>query len=322
MSGQAVQALLAKINAGPTNKDTASVEQAKKPRPRSTSAKQKTVAPSDQPGSTAAADGDVKGSNIKLKLKGSTNGYTLAPKSTAGATTAGPGSGATAAGGVAAGNRTAPITKRAKDIHDFLKANVGTVMTVQDVLTNTGYDLMQDTELMQRVQGNQYIKFEGPSRLRYRPKNERIMNMGTLLNHIRDNPPGTYTEDVSDCYKGVLDDVALLQQQRSIVVIHNPEKAQDALFPLDTMNISVDPQLAEMFQSVDLPLNVSELQEAVQKAGLRSALANQPQKRPLPVNPKDKQKKRRQHRVNMNKVTNQHLPQLFTGEAPKNIDEA
>lgn len=77
---------------------------------------------------------------------------------------------------------------------------------------------------------------------------------------------------------------------------------------------------------VELPLDVLELQAAVQKAGLRSALATQELKRALPINPNDRrngkrQRAKRERAVNINKVTNAHLPSLFMGVAPKNIDE-
>jgi hypothetical protein len=64
----------------------------------------------------------------------------------------------------------------------------------------------------------------------------------------------------------------------------------------------------------------------VVKTGLRSALASQELKRPtltaLSMGKDGKRKRPRKERaVNINKVTNAHLPSLFTGSAPKNIDE-
>ncbi len=56
------------------------------------------------------------------------------------------------------------------------------------------------------------------------------------------------------------------------------------------------------------------------RAGLRSALAHQPIKRTLVQGPRERQKKPRQQRINIDKATNAHLPFLFQAVQPKNID--
>ncbi len=55
-------------------------------------------------------------------------------------------------------------------------------------------------------------------------------------------------------------------------------------------------------------------------AGLRSALANQPIKRALSGAPKERARKARQQRFNIEKATNAHLPALFQGAQPKALD--
>ncbi|GFH28646.1 predicted protein [Haematococcus lacustris] len=69
-----------------------------------------------------------------------------------------------------------------------------------------------------------------------------------------------------------------------------------------------------------VPSEITDLQAAVLRAGLRSALANQPIKRTAPAAPKQRAKKPRQQRFNLEKATNAHLPQLFSGAQPVNID--
>ena len=81
------------------------------------------------------------------------------------------------------------------------------------------------------------------------------------------------------------------------------------------------------FHEFEVPTNEQELQAAVTTAGLRSALASQGLKRPLAFKPllgpdgKKIKKKRKERAVNMNKVTNAHLPSLFNGLVPKSIEE-
>ena len=108
-------------------------------------------------------------------------------------------------------------------------------------------------------------------------------------------------------------------------MIHNPEPAQDALFPAEMMRVRVDADVVTQFHEVLLPYDVLELQGAVTKAGLRSALAFQELKRPTAAGPgfgRDGKKKRqrKERAVNINKVTNAHLPGLFSGAAPKSIE--
>ncbi len=59
------------------------------------------------------------------------------------------------------------------------------------------------------------------------------------------------------------------------------------------------------------------------KAGLRSALAHQPKKRTASMAAQGREKKRKkgERKINLAKATNQHLPSLFTGAQPVNIDE-
>lgn len=55
-------------------------------------------------------------------------------------------------------------------------------------------------------------------------------------------------------------------------------------------------------------------------AGLRSAIANQPIKRAAAGGKRERAKKPRQQRFKIEKATNAHLPFLFSGAQPKNID--
>jgi hypothetical protein len=128
-------------------------------------------------------------------------------------------------------------------------------------------------------------------------------------------------------FVGVLDDLSILQSEQRVFVINNPEAQQDAVFPAELMEIKVDEDIIAQFHQVEVPKSdVLELQQEVTQAGLKSALASQDLKRPAPVPSnfgKDgkKRKPRKERAVNINKVTNAHLPGLFAGAAPKSLDE-
>jgi hypothetical protein len=74
---------------------------------------------------------------------------------------------------------------------------------------------------------------------------------------------------------------------------------------------TVDADIVDLFHSVQLPSDVTELQKAVEKAGLDSKLRRQELVRAPPV---DKRKAGRK-RPRLGRLTNTHLPSIFAGQA-------
>ncbi|GAX83995.1 hypothetical protein CEUSTIGMA_g11420.t1 [Chlamydomonas eustigma] len=301
------------------------------------------VSPSDQHGKT---------SSMKAKLKGSHNGYTTAVTTQAPAaavstkssvppvsiristTAVASAASAVSKSGVQAVRGTAPISMRLKMVQDYLREHVGEWLSAAEILSGTGQDLAADDVLLQRLKAAPFARIQDDDekqistlRIKYRPHNEGIRDKPTLLNFIREHPNGTYREYIEDSYKGVLEDLNVLQSEQRIFVINNPEAQQDAVFPAELMDVKVDDDIIAHFHQVEVPRNdVLELQQEVTQTGLKSALASQELKRPAPMPSsfgKDgkKRKPRKERAVNINKVTNAHLPGLFAGAAPKSLDE-
>ncbi|KAG1657192.1 hypothetical protein FOA52_003606 [Chlamydomonas sp. UWO 241] len=287
--------------------------------------------------------------DLKVKFKGSTHGYTPNTQ-TAAAVTPPKGGGQRGGAGSAAvpGRSNAalhaqavlsppriPLGKRMKDVQDHLRANLGESFGVADILEATGFDISKDEELLARlriapvVSVDEDVSDAGATRLIYRPKHGHVRDRASLLNFVRDHPHGVWRDEVEDCYRGVTDDLDSLQQDRKVFVIVDPDAAQHgpALFPAEMMGVRVDEDVANQFHEVAMPYDrdVWELQAAVVRQGLRSALAAQELKRHVPSDGKGKDGKKKRPRkeraVNLAKVTNQHLPSLFNGSAPKTIEK-
>lgn len=94
-----------------------------------------------------------------------------------------------------------------------------------------------------------------------------------------------------------------------------------SLYPRDKMDVNVSAKVASLFLSTPVPSNNIDLRSALVLAHLPSALVvTASAKRELTLDKKSKRKKSRAVRVNLEKATNKHLPSLFMGAQPTNID--
>ena len=191
-------------------------------------------------------------------------------------------------------------------------------MGIEEIKLKTGIDLAGDTTLYSRLSAHERVVVLGNT-FKYKPQHN-IYDKVSLLSFIRDHKTGTLLADITDCYKAVMEDVHALQKERKILYMSHPDPTLESLFPLDMMELAVDEDVNSMFHEQVLPVNVQDLQAAVVKAGLKSALAQVPlSKRPV-QSQKDRKRHRAERAVDINKATNKHLPSLFSGAQPKGID--
>ncbi|GFH23193.1 uncharacterized protein HaLaN_20772 [Haematococcus lacustris] len=163
----------------------------------------------------------------------------------------------------------------------------------------------------------------------YRPEIEGVHDKISLLNYVRDLKGRAALADLlRKCYLTAGDDLQALKREGKIFIIGHVEPELETVFECDMMGQQVVSQdVRNLWFEVTqehirdrVPSEITDLQAAVLRAGLRSALANQPIKRTAPAAPKQRAKKPRQQRFNLEKATNAHLPQLFSGAQPVNID--
>lgn len=94
-----------------------------------------------------------------------------------------------------------------------------------------------------------------------------------------------------------------------------------SLYPRDRMDVSVSDRVTSLFLSTPVPSSSIDLRSALVLAHLPSALVvSAGAKRELTLDKKSRRKKARAVRVNLEKATNKHLPSLFMGAQPTNID--
>ncbi|KAL6762363.1 hypothetical protein V8C86DRAFT_2520730 [Haematococcus lacustris] len=291
----------------------------------------------------AARKPAAKAADGKANLKGNTSGFVAAARP------------ATTANILAASHATgsqpdpskAPLGKRVKDILDALLKHNGTRLTAAQLQQDTGHNLADDLELLREAQRHPRIAMgrlnssasggassngssDSPAYwFTYRPEIEGVHDKISLLNYVCDLKGRAALADLlRKCYLTAGDDLQALKREGKIFIIGHVEPELETVFECDMMGQQVVSQdVRNLWFEVTqehirdrVPSEITDLQAAVLRAGLRSALANQPIKRTAPAAPKQRAKKPRQQRFNLEKATNAHLPQLFSGAQPVNID--
>ncbi|KAF5838220.1 hypothetical protein DUNSADRAFT_3200 [Dunaliella salina] len=278
--------------------------------------------------------GDAGGKQLKSKLKGHVNGFAPAPKpkpsTTAGVLQAHQNSVSSVS------PTSAPLAKRLKDVLDTLLQKVGENLTPEEVLQLSGHNLRADAELLREVQKHPRIK-TGPGAsagraaewYAYRPEIEGVHDKTSLVNYVRDlRGRPVMMEVLKKSYGRASEDLQQLRDEGKVLIIGNPDPAKEVVFMCDMMGMqSVSDDVRGLWYEVTMdvqgrvpvPGDTTELQNAVTRAGLRSALAHQPMKRVMPgaKQGRAKARKPRQQRFNPEKATNAHMPQLFSSSQPK-----
>lgn len=219
---------------------------------------------------------------------------------------------------------------------------MGDEYSFAEVSKATGHDICFDEELLARLRGHARVQITddfdssgrplATSRLRHRPQQEGVINKTRLLNFIRERKQNAkegvaLVSDIDDSYKEVLEDIKQLKESKSIYAITDPDTVppRTALFPVDMMGLpTIDEDLLSTFHETKVPKDVSDLQEAVVNAGLKSALAAAELKRPSKADAdagKKKKRPRRAREINIAKATNAHLPEMFAKPQPSKIEE-
>lgn len=109
-----------------------------------------------------------------------------------------------------------------------------------------------------------------------------------------------------------------LKEERKVWCIHNASEKDDVLFPKDPKPlVSLSQDLVGFWHSTKVPEDPALVVEELQKAKLPAAPRKVARKRVV-MPPRENKKRKRA--VNMATATNQHMPELFTGAMPVQID--
>lgn len=233
---------------------------------------------------------------------------------------------------VRGGDARPVLAKRIKDVLTTLEFRNGSWVTPEELLAAEGHpDVVHDAELALVLRSHPRIHLNSKTlSLTYRPDVEGVRDATELLTYIRDQAYTTgpvLASVLRKCYTGASADLLSLAAERRILVLPNPDAPRgdaDAVHALDMMGLD-EAQISQSVRNVwftsscrpgpgggmgmGMTMTVEELQAAVIKAGLRSALAHQPAP---PVRGEVKKKARRPRPIDYTKATNSHLPDLFT----------
>lgn len=209
-----------------------------------------------------------------------------------------------------------PIGKQLKDVVDHLEST-RQALTAEQLREAVQHDIEGNTDLYNQLQNNPKIRINPEGKYEYKPEHE-LRNMHEVLALISRHPKGLLLKRVKDAYKGVGDDVKKLKEDKKVWCIHNTQEKDDVLFPQDPKPlISLNQDLVDFWHSTQVPEDPARVIEELQKAKLPAAPRKVARKRAV-LPPRER--KRSKRAVNMATATNQHMPELFAGAMPVQID--
>ncbi|MEW5298739.1 MAG: hypothetical protein WDW38_000516 [Sanguina aurantia] len=221
-----------------------------------------------------------------------------------------------------------PLPFRVRAVMTALQeATACSPFTPAELQTTCSHDINTDLELYAALSSHERVHILDSGSIRYRPYHDHITSRQDLLTHVREHP-GTLIEQLDHSYKGVRADIDELIAEQRLYIFRHPVGPQEkdksfgaSLYPRDRMDVSVSDRVTSLFLSTPVPSSSIDLRSALVLAHLPSALVvSAGAKRELTLDKKSRRKKARAVRVNLEKATNKHLPSLFMGAQPTNID--
>ncbi|DBA91488.1 hypothetical protein WJX77_002507 [Trebouxia sp. C0004] len=209
-----------------------------------------------------------------------------------------------------------PIGKQLKDVVDHLESS-RKALTAEELREAVQHDVVGNKELYDVLFNNPKIRINPDGRYEYKPSHE-LQNVGEVLTLVSKHPHGVMAGQIKDAYKGVGADVKRLKEEGKVWCIHNASEKDDVLFPKDAKPlITLTQDLVDFWHATKVPEDPAHVIEELQKAKLPAAPRKVARKRVV-LPPKESKKRKRA--VNMATATNQHMPELFAGAMPVQID--
>lgn len=191
------------------------------------------------------------------------------------------------------------------DVINYLKNLDKPAATVEEIHTTTGHDIKAAPGMMEVLQSNPKINFDG-GWFSYKPPYS-VKNIHELQDLINRTPDGIEVNELKDCYKTVDEDVKKLLEQREVIVVQNADTKTDNVYPSDPRyRIAVADEFKKAWLSISLPDEV-DLEREMKAAGVK-LVEEEAEKAPRKL-PSKKEKKAQKKRIV--KYTNVHI--LGTG---------
>ncbi|KAK9816406.1 hypothetical protein WJX74_009940 [Apatococcus lobatus] len=208
----------------------------------------------------------------------------------------------------------APIGKLLKDVLDLLKEKRPEPVSKAQIKSAKGIDVSDLPELQEQLQQHSNIE-QTPSGGYVFKALHQLDGKDDLLRLVRRSPGGLLAEDLPESYEGVLTDLQALKESGEIWLIRSG--GGDIAYPRDnSCQIPMDDEICKLWHEIKLPSETHEMVAALEAAKLIPTPRAMPRQREQKA---AKEKKKRAPRFGA-KITNAHLPELFVGEAPVQID--
>lgn len=204
-----------------------------------------------------------------------------------------------------------PLGKQIKDIVDHLEST-RKLMTPAALREVVLHDIQASPELREALARNPKIALDAQGAYRYKPEHD-LQDASELLNFIRKQPRGCPTQQLLDSYKGVEDDLKVLQSEGKIWVLPNPELGSVAFQRDQQAELTTSQDLQEFWHSIKIPEDPALVVTELEKAKLQPIPRSVARKR---VAPPPKEKSRKRQRIRLDTATNVHMPELIQGTGP------
>ncbi|KAM0051993.1 putative transcription factor TFIIE beta subunit, DNA-binding domain, TFA2, Winged helix domain 2 [Helianthus debilis subsp. tardiflorus] len=173
-------------------------------------------------------------------------------------------------------------------------------------------DVKGSKAVFESLTKNPKVNYDG-SRFSYKSKHS-VRDQKELLRLIRTFAEGIAVADLKDAYPTVMEDLQVLKAGRQIWLLSTIDSQEEIAYPNDPrVPIKVDDELKQLFRSIELPPDMLEIEQDLQKNGMKPA-TNTDKRRVMAQNgnilvePKQEKKTGFSKRT---KLTNAHLPELF-----------
>ncbi|CAL2260110.1 unnamed protein product [Prunus armeniaca] len=210
--------------------------------------------------------------------------------------------------------RKGPVGAQIKRVIDLL-LETRQAFTPEQINEACYVDANANKAVFDSLRNNPKVYYDG-RRFSYKSKHN-VMDKNQLRSLIRKYPEGIAVIDLKDAYPNVMDDLQALKAAGDIWLLSNFDSQEDIAYPNDPRlpAMNVDDELKVLFRSIELPRDMIDIEKELQKNGMkpatdtakRRALA---QSQGIPNKAKPKKKK---HEISKRtKLTNAHLPELFS----------
>ncbi|XP_078153028.1 uncharacterized protein LOC144548199 [Carex rostrata] len=170
-------------------------------------------------------------------------------------------------------------------------------------------------EIHDSLRNNPKVFFDG-KRFSYKSKHD-LKGKDDLLRLIRRNVEGLPVIDVKDSYTSVMDDLMALKVENLVWLVTSIDSEEDIVYPNEPkFVVRIDNDIKQTFFATDLPRDFIDVEKELLKMGMKPVTKTaerraRAQLSSASLSKSEPKKKKHNRKVNVRKITNAHMPELF-----------